>query len=252
MTAALPDDLDPAALATGLAPIATQPVNRPGQARMVEAVVFDLDGVLLDSEPVWEQVRRAYVQQNGGHWPTDAQDQLMGMSTEEWARYLVDEAGVDESPQVVAAAVVARMAQRYAQSLPLLSGALHAVARLGDRWQLGLASSSPRSLIDSVLATADVAHRFAVTVSTEEVARGKPSPDVYRAVVRSLGVVPEHCVAIEDSSNGLMAAAAAGLVPVAVPQRHYPPSPEALGVARFVATDLDQLTVHLLESLGQL
>lgn len=216
---------------------------------MIEAVVFDLDGVLIDSEPVWEQVRRAFVEENRGCWPADAQERLMGMSTSEWAHYLSDEARVGQSPADVATAVVKGMAERYAQTLPLLPGATEAVARLGDRWPLGLASSSPRSLIDSVLATAGLTHRFAVTISTEETEHGKPSPDVYRAAVRGLGLSPQQCVAIEDSTNGLLAAVEAGMVAVAVPRPRYLPSAQALDTARLVATHLDELTVGVIEGL---
>jgi len=216
---------------------------------VIEAVVFDLDGVLIDSEPVWEQVRRAYVAEHGGRWPSDSQDRLMGMSTPEWARYLSEEAGVGRQPAEVATAVVNRMAHRYAQDLPLIPGALEALARLGDRWPLGLASSSPRSLIDSVLTAAGLTHRFAVTVSTEEVPRGKPAPDVYLAAVRGLGLSPEHCVAVEDSTNGLLAAAAAGLAVVALPRPDYRPSAQALSLARIVAADLNELTPSAIEGL---
>jgi len=218
---------------------------------VIEAVVFDLDGVLIDSEPVWEQVRRSYVAECGGRWPVDAQDRLMGMSTPEWARYLSEEAGVGRQPAAVAAAVVERMAHRYAEDLPLIPGALEALCRLGDRWPLGLASSSPRSLIDSMLAAAGLTHRFAVTVSTEEVPRGKPAPDVYLAAVQSLGLPPERCVAVEDSTNGLLAAAAAELVVVALPRPEYRPSAEALGLALIVATHLDELTTSTIEGLDQ-
>jgi len=217
--------------------------------RVIEAVVFDLDGVLIDSEPVWEQVRRAYVAEHGGRWPGDAQDRLMGMSTPEWARYLTEEAEVDQPPEEVATAVVAQMADRYAQELPLIPGALEALGRLGARWPLGLASSAPRSLIDSVLATADLTHRFAVTVSTEEVAQGKPAPDVYRAAVDGLALPPARCGAVEDSTNGLLAAAAAGLLVIAVPRPRYPPSVDALSRARVVAANLDELTLNTIEDL---
>jgi len=217
--------------------------------RVIEVVVFDLDGVLIDSEPVWEQVRRAYVAEHGGRWPGDAQDRLMGMSTPEWARYLTEEAEVDQLPEEVATAVVAQMAGRYAQELPLIPGALEALGRLGARWPLGLASSAPRSLIDSVLATADLTHRFAVTVSTEEVAQGKPAPDVYRAAVDGLALPPARCGAVEDSTNGLLAAAAAGLVVIAVPRPRYLPSVDALSRARVVAANLDELTLNTVEGL---
>jgi len=216
---------------------------------VIEAVVFDLDGVLIDSEPVWEQVRRAYVAEHGGRWPPDAQDRLMGMSTPEWARYLAEVVGVDERPEEVATAVVARMAHRYAQELPLLPGALDALGRLGARWPLGLASSSPRSLIDSVLAAAGLSHRFVVTVSTEEVPRGKPAPDVYRAAVAGLGLPAEGCVAVEDSTNGLLAADAAGLVVIALPRPRFRPTEDALGRARIVATHLDELTTSAIGAL---
>ncbi len=217
---------------------------------MIAAVVFDLDGVLIDSEPVWERVRRSYVAEHGGSWPAGAQERLMGMSTAEWARYLTEEAGVDQRPEEVAAAVIALMARQYAQKLPLISGALEALERFGNRWPLGLASSSPRSLIDTVLATAGLAHRFAVSVSSEEVARGKPAPDVYLAAVAGLGLAPEQCVAVEDSTNGVLSAAAAGLAVVAIPRPGYPPSAPALRRAAIVLTDLAGLTATNLRGLA--
>src|SRR5215472_14950567 len=113
---------------------------------MIEAVVFDLDGVLVDSEPVWEQVRRRVVAEHGGHWDPDTQDRLMGMSTGEWARYLSQDLDVALTPDQVAETVVAAMAERYREHLPLLPGAVEAVNRLAERWPLGLASSAPRAL----------------------------------------------------------------------------------------------------------
>ncbi|HWG01106.1 MAG TPA: HAD family phosphatase, partial [Trebonia sp.] len=191
---------------------------------MIAAVVFDLDGVLVDSEPVWEQVRRRVVAEHGGHWDADTQDRLMGMSTGEWSRYLSEDLGVRLSPAEVARAVVAEMAARYRRHLPLLPGAVEAVTRMAERWTLGLASSSPRLLIDAVLDAAALRDRFAATVSTEEVDRGKPAPDVYLTAAARLGVAPKACAAIEDSSNGLRAAAAAGCQVIAAPQRAYPPA----------------------------
>ena len=169
------------------------------------------------------------------------------MITSEWAHYLSDEAEVGQQPEEVATAVVERMAERYAQALPLIPGATEAVGRLGDRWPLGLASSSPRSLMDSVLATTRLTHRFTVTVSTEEMEHGKPSPDVYRAAVRGPDLSPERCVAVEDSTNGLRAAVGAGLVAVAF----HLPSADALDAARVVAIHLDELTASDLEGLGE-
>ncbi|MGZ4433963.1 MAG: HAD family hydrolase, partial [Trebonia sp.] len=198
---------------------------------MIEAVVFDLDGVLVDSEPVWEEVRREVVVAHGGHWSPDAQPQMMGMSTPEWSAYLVADLGVRLPPPRVAEVVIAAMAARYRSHLPLLPGAAEAVRLLGARFTLGLASSAPRSLIAVVLDASGLRSSFAAVRSTEEEARGKPAPDVYLETARGLGVDATRCVAVEDSSNGLRSAAAAGMTIVAVPNPHYPPARDALALA---------------------
>ena len=209
---------------------------------MIEAVVFDLDGVLVDSEPVWEQVRRQVVAEHGGHWAPDAQQRLMGMSTGEWARYLGEDLGVGLPPEQIAALVTERMAARYTERLPLMPGAVEAVRRLAARWPLGLASSSPPSLIETVLDAASLRSSFQTTMSTEQVSRGKPAPDIYLAVTGQLGRQPERCAAVEDSSNGLRSAAAAGLHVIAIPHPRYPPAPDALGKASVVLVSLTELT----------
>jgi HAD superfamily hydrolase (TIGR01509 family) len=217
---------------------------------MIEAVVFDLDGVLIDSEPVWEHVRRGLVAGYGGRWPDDAQQRLMGMSTQEWARYLSEDLGIGLPPDQVARLVIRAMAGQYQHHLPLLPGAVDAVRRMAERWPLGLASSSPPALIHTVLTTAQIAPLFKAVVSTEQVAQGKPAPDVYLAVASQLGVAPGDAAAVEDSSNGLRSAAAAGLPVIAVPRPEYPPAPDALAQAQAVLKDLDELTVDLVAGLG--
>jgi HAD superfamily hydrolase (TIGR01509 family) len=217
-------------------------------SREIAAVIFDLDGVLIDSEPAWEQVRHGLVNERGGQWSATAQTRLMGMSTAEWARYLSEELGADLPPGQVASIVIDRMAARYARQLPVLPGADSALRRLAGRWALGLASSSPRQLIDTVLAAAGWDSLFEATVSTEEVGRGKPAPDVYQAVTSRLGVPASACAAVEDSSNGLLSAAAAGLLVVAVPHPRYPPAPDALARAGLVLTSLDDLTADAIEA----
>jgi HAD superfamily hydrolase (TIGR01509 family) len=217
---------------------------------VIKAVVFDLDGVLIDSEPVWEQVRRQVVADHGGQWARDSQRRLMGMSTGEWARYLSDELGVSLAPDQVAELVISQMAARYAEHLPLLPGALQAVRRLAARWPLGLGSSAPATLIQTVLVMAGLRDDFAVVMSTEQVPAGKPAPDIYLAVTERLGQDPGDCAAIEDSTNGLKSAAAAGLAVVAVPHPAYPPDPQALAQASLVLTSLDQLTVDAIKTLS--
>lgn len=209
---------------------------------MIEGVVFDMDGVIVDTEPVWEEVRRAYVVEAGGSWRPDSQRRLMGMSTPEWARYLSEELGVRRDPKTVADQVIERMAERYRQTLPLLPGAVDAVDRMAARFRLGLASSSPRRLIDQVLASAGLTGAFAATVSTEEVTAGKPAPDVYLVAAQRLGLPADRCAAIEDSTNGLRAASGAGCAVVAAPRPEYPPAQEVLDAADLVITRLDELT----------
>jgi len=217
---------------------------------LIEAVVFDLDGVLIDSEPVWEEVRQEVVATHGGHWAPDAQDRMMGMSTAEWSAYLVDGLGVRLSPPEVADVVIAAMTARYRSHLPLLPGAVDAVRRMGSRFVLGLASSAPRSLIAVVLDASGLRPSFAAVRSTEEEARGKPAPDVYLTVASLLGVPPASCAAVEDSSNGLRSAAAAGYAVIAVPRPEYPPAPDALAASRLVMAGLPELTVGAVTSLG--
>jgi HAD superfamily hydrolase (TIGR01509 family) len=211
----------------------------------VAAVVFDLDGVLVDSEVIWNEVKRELTVETGGRWRDDAPHQMMGMSSGEWSRYLHDELAVPLAPPEIDSAVVARVAERYHQRLPLLPGAAAAVERLAARWPLGLASSSNREIIDLVLEAGGLARFFATSVSSEEVGRGKPSPDVYLEAIRRLGVTPTEAAAIEDSSNGILAARAAGMRVIALPNPDYPPSSEALAVADVVLPGLDQLTTEV-------
>jgi HAD superfamily hydrolase (TIGR01509 family) len=196
----------------------------------VAAVVFDLDGVLIDSEQVWDDVRRAYVRERGGRWQADSTARMMGMSTAEWSAYLAS-LGVPGTPEAIADEVRQLVADRYGAAPPVLPGAAGAVRTLAALHPLGLASSSPRSLIELVLGHAGLAPLFAAVVSSEEVDRGKPAPDVYLEAARRLGVPAGGCVAVEDSANGLRSAAAAGMAVVAVPNAHFPPGEEALRLA---------------------
>ena len=216
---------------------------------MIEAVVFDVDGVLIDSEPVWERVRRKFVAERGGRWAADAQDRMMGMSTAEWSAYLSADFGVRLSPPQVAEQVIASMAAEYEAHLPLLPGAVDAVRALAARWPLAVASSAPRSLIEAVLDASGLRPAFTAAVSSEEVAQGKPAPDVYLEATARLGVPPAACAAVEDSANGLRSAAAAGLAVIAVPRPEYPPAAEALDLARLVLDSLTELTPGTIAAL---
>jgi HAD superfamily hydrolase (TIGR01509 family) len=218
---------------------------------MIEAVVFDLDGVLIRTEEIWDEVREAFVRERGGRYDEEAQRAMMGMSSLEWSRFIHDDLGVPDPPEEISREVVQQMEERYRERLPLVEGAVAAVERLGARWPLGLASSSNRPLIDVVLELAGFTRFFRATVSSEEVAHGKPAPDVYLEAARRLGVRPDACAAIEDSSSGMRSARAAGMTVIAIPNPSYPPDEEALAAADLVLGSLDELTPELIERLGR-
>jgi len=208
---------------------------------VIDAVVFDLDGVILASEEVWDEVREQYVRERGGRYDGEIQRAMMGMSSREWSRFLHETAGVPDPPDAVNAEVVRRMLARYSTSLPLIPGAVDAVRRIAARYPLGLASSSNRELIDAVLELAGLTDCFPVTVSSEEVPRGKPAPDVYLEAARRLGVPGEGCAAVEDSHGGIRSAKAAGMRVYAVPNPSYPPDDEALALADVVLDSIASL-----------
>lgn len=209
---------------------------------------FDQDGVLVDSEGAWDTARRAIVAENGGHWKPEATRAMMGMSAPEWSRYLHDELGADLAPEEISDRVVERLLAGYEQHLPLIPGAVDAVKRVAARWPVGLASSANREVIDAVLQAGGLADVFgSATVSGEEVAHGKPAPDIYLEAARRLGVDAARSAAVEDSTNGLRAAAAAEMMVVAFPNREFPPDPEALNLATFVLHSLDELSPELFE-----
>jgi HAD superfamily hydrolase (TIGR01509 family) len=217
---------------------------------LIDAVVFDLDGLLLDSEQLWDQAREELARERGGRWHDRAQADMMGMSSPEWSRYMHDVIGLAERPDEIAVEVVHRMQALYEERLPLLPGATEAVRRLAARWPLGLASSSNRPLIDLALESSGLSSLFHATVSSEEVARGKPAPDVYLEATRRLGVIPDRAAAIEDSHNGILSAAAAGMRVVAIPNSRFPPGGEALARADVVLQSLDELTPDAITPRG--
>jgi HAD superfamily hydrolase (TIGR01509 family) len=217
---------------------------------VIAAVVFDLDGVLVDSEAAWNTARRELAERRGGRWPAEAQRAMMGMSSLEWSAYMRDELGVEMQPEAISAAVVADLERLYRERLPLLPGAREAVESLAARWPLALASSANRPIIDLVLELGEMGPAFSATVSSEEVPRGKPAPDVYLEAAHRLGVDPGACAAVEDSSNGLRSAAAAGMAVVALPNPDFPPAADALALARARLASLDELRPALIEGLA--
>jgi HAD superfamily hydrolase (TIGR01509 family) len=214
---------------------------------VIEAVVFDLDGVILDTEELWDETRESLARERGGRWSERAQADMMGMSSTEWSRYMHDVVGLAEDPDEINREVVQRMLARYEDELPLIPGAVEAVRRLAARWPLAVASSSNREMIDGALEAAGLPQLFRSTVSSEEVARGKPAPDVYLEAAQRLGVEPALCAAIEDSSSGIRSADAAGMRVIAIPNRRYPPEEDALRLAAVVLGSIGELTTDVVE-----
>ena len=216
---------------------------------MIRAVVFDLDGVLIDSEQVWDDVREQLARERGGRWHEGAQRDMMGMSSPEWSRYMHERIGLRESPEEINRLVVDRMIERYRNGPPWIPGALDAVRRMAAAFVLGLASSSNRELIDLVLHQGGIAELFAATVSSEEVPAGKPAPDVYFEVARRLGFDPAECAAVEDSHNGIRSAKAAGMRCIAIPNQHFPPG-DAVAEADAVLGSAAELTPAAVDRLS--
>lgn len=218
---------------------------------MPAAVIFDLDGVLIDSEEVWNDARRQLTEESGGAWHKDAQRAMMGMSSREWSRYMRERLGVPMSPEEISTAVVERLERLYRAHLPLLPCAREAVTSLAAHWPLALATSANRQIIALVLELSGLGRCFQATVSSEEVAHGKPAPDVYEEAARRLACPPASCAAVEDSTNGIRSAADAEMLVIAVPNRAFPPEPAALARAALVLPSLESLTPTAVAALGR-
>jgi HAD superfamily hydrolase (TIGR01509 family) len=208
---------------------------------MIDAIVFDLDGVLIQTEELWDEVREGMAREADGRYGKEEQRAMMGMSSPEWSRYMHEHVGLPAAPEEIAAEVVRQMSDRYREQLPLIDGAIEAVERLAARWPLAVASSSNRELIDLVLELSGLDRVFKATVSSEEVARGKPAPDVYLEACRRLGADASRSAAVEDSHAGIASAKAAGMRVIAIPNPSYPPGDEALAEADLVLSSLAEL-----------
>jgi HAD superfamily hydrolase (TIGR01509 family) len=213
-------------------------------------VVFDMDGVIVDSEPLWVRARRELVCEAGGQWLPEAETAMMGISSARWSLYMRDRLGLQAmTAGEIRDEVIGRMVALYGAEVPLMPGAREAIEATGQRWRLGLASGSDRVLLDTVLAATGLRERFAATVSGEEVAAGKPVPLIYQEVCRRLDADPHSCLAIEDSGSGIESALAAGMRVVAVPRPGFEPDPWVLARATAVLPDLTSLSADLVRSV---
>lgn len=212
-------------------------------------VIFDLDGTLIESEQIWRDVRHEFVVEHGGHWTDGAQEKMIGMRTTEWSQYMHDDLGVALPPDAIAKQVVNAVAQRLARHVPVLPGADEALARLYAAFPLGLATSAAREVAQTALAATGWAKYFKVVVSADDVARGKPAPDVYLRALQLLGADPRRTAAVEDSANGIRSAHAAQLAVIAVPNHEFPPDAAALALASRVLSTIGELDVTMIDDV---
>lgn len=213
-----------------------------------QAIIFDMDGTLMETEEHWDVVRRQLAADEGLPWPEEATKAMMGMSTPEWSEYLVTAVGLPMTAPEAAEKTIDAMADHHREGVELLPGAIESMRRMASRFPIAIASSSPRRLIDAGIEAMGVGDLVAVSVSTEEVAAGKPAPDGFLRAAELLGVDPGACLAIEDSTNGVVSALNAGMAVVCIPPAFHPPSDEVLARTT-VLSSLDELTFELIADI---
>lgn len=212
-------------------------------------VIFDLDGTLIESEQTWRDVRRDFVVEHGGHWREEAQTAMMGMRTDDWAGYMHAELGVNLPCDTIKEDILKAVIDRFAVGVPVFPGASETLERIAPNFRLGLATSAALPVARAVLAETGWERYFAVVVSADSVARGKPAPDVYLRAIELLAANLALSAAIEDSANGIRSAHAAGLNVIAVPNREFPPDGNALSLAARVVASLDAVTSAMIRSV---
>jgi HAD superfamily hydrolase (TIGR01509 family) len=213
---------------------------------MIRAIIFDMDGLLLDSEVYWARARTEYCRDLGCTWREEDELGVKGANSPEWAEVIRRRCRLDSNQKEIIDAVSARMRQLYHERLPLLPGALKVVRSLAGRYPLAIASSSPPSLIEFAMAEAGLRSSFRVVVSADDTGRGKPAPDVFLAAAKRLRFSPQEIAVFEDSSAGIQAARAAGMAVIAVPNAHYPPDEKSLREAKVVLTSLEDFQDDML------
>ncbi|MBZ0298860.1 MAG: HAD family phosphatase [Anaerolineae bacterium] len=215
----------------------------------IKAVIFDMDGVLVDSEVYWWRARQAFARDLGKVWTDEGQRRVMGPSTIEWARIMKDILQPAMSVEAIMDDIIRRVMAQYDAQLPTRPGALAAVHLAAQHYRVGLASGSPTAVIQHVLRLTGLDSVFEVVVYGDDMARGKPAPDIYFEALRPLAVMPEAAVGIEDSGNGIRALKAAGMKAIAAPSPDFPLSEEIMKLADAYIPSLEDFSLELVNRL---
>lgn len=211
---------------------------------MIEAIIFDMDGLLIDSEPCWDEARRIMANEVGVDWNKDDHKAVMGVSTHEWVSYMKKRLSLEIEDKELEERIISNMRQIYSERIPFLPGALETVTLASSNYPTGLASGSPQGLIDTVTSDPGLQGKFQVILSGDNFEKGKPAPDIYLAAAKHLQVEPEKCVCLEDSGNGILAGKNAGMKVIAVPDPRFMPSQEKLGQADLILSSLQDFSLE--------
>ncbi|MBI1276636.1 MAG: HAD-IA family hydrolase [Anaerolineaceae bacterium] len=216
----------------------------------IEAVVFDMDGVLMDSELYWKFAREDFAASLHKPWSMDDQRACMGRNTVEWAQVMKDRLALNWSLDDIINDTISRVLAQYDAQLPLRAGAIGAVERMATRYKVALASGSPTAVIDHAMDKSGLGNLLQVRVYGDAVPNGKPAPDIYLETLRLLGVQPQNSAGIEDSSNGIRALHNAGMKIIAAPSEGFDLPSDVLALANHVVVHMDEITMEVVDRLA--
>ena len=215
----------------------------------IQAVIFDMDGVLVDSEHYWIQSRQEFAQAHGRTWTPEMQQQVMGRSTAAWARVMREQLELDLPAEAIMDGIVGRVIAHYERELPLMPGALEAVRLAASAYRIALASGSPTAIIERVLDLTGLDSVFEHVLYGDDFEHGKPAPDIYLETARRLGLLPAECVGIDDSGNGVRALKAAGMYAIAAPSPGFPLPADILALADAHLAALTDFSLDMVRAL---
>jgi len=217
----------------------------------IKAVIFDMDGVLVDSEVYWLKSREEFARDLGKVWTDADQRMAMGRSTIEWAHVMKERLALGWSLERIMDDVMARVMAHFEERLPTRPGAIEAVHLAASQYRVALASGSPTKIIQHVMQLTGLDQIFEFMVYGDDIPNGKPAPDIYIEAMRLLGVSPAESVGIEDSGNGLRSLKAAGMHIIAAPSPAFPLSDELLQLADVKIDSLEAFSLELLAAFDK-